>query len=54
MAEVSLSHGDLYRIAAASRLDVLPDQVTVEQRMLMKVTCFAAIYSIEPTKFRQH
>ena len=43
-AAVVISHGDFYRIAASCRLGVLPEQVTVEQRSLMKVACISAGY----------
>lgn len=44
LAETNLSHEDIYLIAAASRLDILPAQVTCKQRSLMKVTLMAAFY----------
>jgi hypothetical protein len=45
MAETNISQQDLYRVAAASRLEVLPNQVTQTQRSLMKVTLMSTIYS---------
>lgn len=43
-AQTTVSHHDIYLIAAASRLDVLPAQVMTWQRSLMKVTLMSAFY----------
>lgn len=43
-SEINVSHPDIYLVAAASRLDVEPEQVTPRQRSLMKVTLMSAIY----------
>lgn len=43
-AQREVSHHDIFLIAAASRLDVLPAQVMVWQRSLMKVTLMSALY----------
>lgn len=44
MAQSNMSHDDLYRVAAASRLEVLPDEVTTEQRSLVKVMLLSTFY----------
>lgn len=44
-AETGAGQQDLYLVAAASRLDVRPNQVTQTQRSLMKVTLMSVIYA---------
>ena len=43
-AAVLLSQQDFYRIAASARLGVLPTEVSIEQRSLMKVTFITSAY----------